>query len=139
MGRNWTNRIRFVMDELLPPIIRDNRFFMWFFYVLAYRCFAPRKFMDFKLHAYEMDQNGYSEFYKSLNTSVSRLRESDLNTQCINFIDDFISLNHSLLKNVLDVGSGNGYLLKKIKVYFIFKIIIKKDFFYLHILIIKNF
>ena len=48
MNRKLTNSIRFVMDELIPPFIRDSKIFMYPFFYLAYRGRNIREMMDFK-------------------------------------------------------------------------------------------
>lgn len=111
MKREWTNKVRFVLDELIPPIIRDSRWFMWPFYVLAYRKFSVQEYMSFKSRAYSMSEKEYAEFYGQLGSSVSRNRVTDLNELSIIRLLSFISKNTD--KSILDVGSGNGYLLER--------------------------
>ena len=113
MKREWTNRIRFVLDELIPPIIRDSGWFMWPFYVAAYRTFSVRNLMTFKSKAYSMTDDEYASFYGSLGNSVSRLRSTDLNSASLNSIIDQIPRSTGL--SILDVGTGNGYLLERLE------------------------
>ncbi len=110
MNRSITNAIRYVMDELLPPIIRDNRLFMWPFFWLAYRK-APGKLMDFKRDVYSFTPEQYSAFYEGLTTSISRRRDSDLTPPAVEWLVDAIPPD---ARDILDVGCGNGYLLNRI-------------------------
>ena len=48
MNRGLTNAIRFVMDELIPPFIRDSKVFMYPFYLFAYRGKNIKEVMQFK-------------------------------------------------------------------------------------------
>jgi hypothetical protein len=48
MNRRLTNTIRFVMDELLPPIIRDNKYFMYPFFYIWYKGNNVKVHMEFK-------------------------------------------------------------------------------------------
>lgn len=114
MKREITNRIRFVLDELVPPILRDNRWFMWPFFVAAYGRLSVAEIMEFKTRAYRMNDDEYSEFYSSLGNSMSRRRVTDMNSASIDYIIDAARSRHRDLKTFLDVGSGNGYLLKKL-------------------------
>jgi ubiquinone/menaquinone biosynthesis C-methylase UbiE len=109
MKREVTTRIRYVLDELVPPVIRDSRWFMWPFFVLAYGTFSVRHFMDFKSRAYSMTEEEYKRFYSSLGYSVSRRRETDLNEASVKFILDRLPAEPGAA--LLDVGAGNGYLL----------------------------
>ena len=112
MRRETTNKIRYVMDELVPAAIRDSKWFMWPFFALAYKTFSVKRFMDFKKYAYSMTADEYSAFYTSLGNSVSRTRLTDINEKSIQFIVDHI--NTSDAASLLDVGSGNGYLLSRL-------------------------
>ena len=111
MNRGLTNAIRFVMDELIPPIIRDSRAFMWLFFRVAYGPSSARRMMDFKREVYSFSDEQYGEFYAGLRSSVSRNRETDLNGPSIEWLLRQIPGD---VVDVLDVGCGNGYLLKKI-------------------------
>jgi len=112
MRREWTNKIRFILDEFVPPIIRDSKWFMWPFYVAAYGKFAVGEFMNFKSRAYSMSEEEYAQFYGSLGNSMSRRRVTDLNTASANYLIDNMPDESGL--SVLDVGAGNGYLLDQI-------------------------
>jgi SAM-dependent methyltransferase len=113
MNRNWTNRLRYVLDECLPPILRDSRWFMWPLFVLAYRRFDVGEFMDFKQRAWSMNDAEYERFYAQLQGSISRRRATDLNEDCLHFIANWALTQESNLE-VLDVGSAHGYLLKQL-------------------------
>jgi ubiquinone/menaquinone biosynthesis C-methylase UbiE len=111
--RDLTNKIRFVLDELLPPLIRDSRWFMWPLFALAYRRFDVRAIMEFKQQAYRMSDAEYAAFYAQLDNSISRRRITDLNEQCLAFIETLLRNDPAgHLKNALDVGAGNGHLLE---------------------------
>lgn len=110
MNRNITNIIRFVMDELIPPFIRDSKLFMWPFYCIAYRCHNINNIMDFKSRIYKFSDQEYEDFYSNLN-SISRHRKTDLNSASIKRI---ISQIDPRTNNLLDVGCSSGYLLKRI-------------------------
>jgi len=112
MKREWTNKIRFVLDELVPPIVRDSKWFMWPFYVAAYGTFSVGTFMNFKSRAYSMSQDEYARFYASLGNSMSRRRITDLNSASIDYLKNNMPNASGL--SILDVGAGNGYLLEQI-------------------------
>ena len=82
MNRNITNIIRFIMDECLPPIVRDNKIFMYPFYLFAYRGKNIKQVMNFKSNVYNFTEKEYDIFYNNLDT-ISRNRLTDLNNPCL--------------------------------------------------------
>jgi ubiquinone/menaquinone biosynthesis C-methylase UbiE len=110
MNRKLTNAIRFVMDELIPPFIRDSKVFMYPFFVIAYRGRNISEVMDFKKNVYRYSPDEYAAFYNNLNT-ISRNRETDLNPACVKFILSQLDENDQTL---VDIGCGKGYMLDQI-------------------------
>jgi ubiquinone/menaquinone biosynthesis C-methylase UbiE len=110
MNRSFTNFIRFLMDELVPPIVRDSKWFMFPFFWFGYRGKFVREVMDFKSRVAAMTPGEYAHFYQSIE-SISRDRETDLNNQCLEAI--LGTLPEGPVK-ILDVGCGNGFLLRAI-------------------------
>ncbi len=111
MNRRITNTIRFFMDECLPPLIRDNRIFMLPFFHFAYRGKKIKEVMDFKKNVYNFSAKDYDNFYNNLDT-ISRNRATDLNQASLSLILKTIPLD---TEKLIDIGSGNGYLLKQVK------------------------
>ncbi len=110
MNRSFTNAIRFVMDECFPPIIRDSRWFMWPFYLLAYGRKDARFAMNFKRAFYTMSEGEIAHFYQNL-TSLSRKRKTDLNAPSVATILKEIPAQTDTL---LDAGCSSGFLLGEI-------------------------
>jgi ubiquinone/menaquinone biosynthesis C-methylase UbiE len=110
MNRRLTNAIRFVMDELIPPVIRDSRVFMYPFFVFAYRGRNISEVMDFKKNVYSYSPDEYAAFYNNLNT-ISRNRATDLNPACIQFVLDQLDEGD---QTVVDIGCGKGFMLRQI-------------------------
>jgi len=110
MNRDLTNIIRYFMDEWIPPAIRDSRWFMYPFFYFAYRGKNIRDVMDFKSRVYSFTPEDYDRFYNNLDT-ISRNRITDLNKPSLQFILDKIDPN---AQSLIDVGSGNGFLLRQI-------------------------
>ena len=111
MNRNITNIIRFLMDECLPPFIRDNKFFMYPFYYYAYRGKNIKNVMKFKSLVYSFTEKQYNDFYNNLDT-ISRNRKTDLNFPSIRYIIENLDKSS---KNLLDVGCGRGYFLSQLQ------------------------
>jgi ubiquinone/menaquinone biosynthesis C-methylase UbiE len=110
MNRTVTNMIRYFLDEWLPPVIRDNKYFMYPFYLYAYRGRNISTAMNFKKLVYRFSDMEYRDFYNNLNT-ISRNRKTDINEPTIKHVLD--SLDHSI-STLLDVGCGNGYFLQRV-------------------------
>ncbi|HIP31972.1 MAG TPA: class I SAM-dependent methyltransferase [Crocinitomicaceae bacterium] len=111
MNRRLTNSIRFVMDELIPPFIRDSKIFMYPFFYLAFRGKNIKEVMNFKSNVYGFSVKEYAEFYKSIDT-ISRNRKTDLNQGCIDAILNSIDADKEEL--IIDIGCGNGFILNEI-------------------------
>jgi ubiquinone/menaquinone biosynthesis C-methylase UbiE len=110
MNRKVTNAIRYVMDELLPPAIRDNKYFMWPFFYIWFKGKGLDIAMNFKSKVYGFTEADYEELYRNQET-MARDRITDLNEP---------SIKHMLkkldpeAKTLLDIGCGNGYWLSRI-------------------------
>lgn len=109
MKREVTNVIRTILDEWVPPVIRDSRFFMWPFFCLAYRFRNIREVMQFKSRVCHFSEQEYEDFYANLN-SLSRHRQTDLTERCI----EEIIHECQDASQVLDAGCSAGYLLKRL-------------------------
>lgn len=99
------------MDECFPPVIRDSRWFMRPFFYIAFCGKKVNEAMDFKKNVYHFTEKEYADFYNNLDT-ISRNRVTDLNRKSLDIILKSIP---SDTKKLMDVGCGNGYLLKQIK------------------------
>lgn len=106
LSRNTTTKIRFLMDELLPPIIRDSKLFTIPFFKILYKNNA-NIFLNFKKNAPKLSKKEFKNLYKTINSLTSR--QTDLNTGCEKEI-----LKNIIGTKVLEVGCANAYLAKKI-------------------------
>lgn len=106
MKRDITNIIRFFMDECLPPVIRDNKYFM---HPVFYYCFKGNQIyeaMHFKDLINEMTDEEYISYYQNIQC-IGNDRPTDLNKKSVDFIVKSIRPD---INTVLDVGSGRGYM-----------------------------
>ena len=103
LSRNLALKIHFLLDECLPPIIRDNKWFMWFPLRLFYGRYAPL-FQDFKKQAPFMSPEEMASFYAKISSAPPQ-RKTDLNTRSIQDV-----LQSILGEKVLEVGAGDLYL-----------------------------
>jgi len=103
LTRNVTNKIAYVLDNIIPPVLRDSRWFMWIPFKLLFGDKAA-DFFEFKDRAFEMSFDEFRETYRSLE-SVHIQRDTDLNDACTSAILENVGDG-----TVLEVGCGRGYL-----------------------------
>lgn len=105
MNRETTNRIRFVIEELLPPIIRDSRIFR----AAARRVWGAHidALADFRKRAPLLTPQEYEALYKE----HPRVHDGTDNSEaCIEKILAGIEG-----ESLCDVGCGTGHLLRVIR------------------------
>ncbi len=106
-SRNITNAISWCLDNLVPPIIRDNKVVTW---LMFYPLFGNKTkyFMNFKEKVATMSLNEVKQYYKLLSDKHIK-RPTDLNKVSIDLIIEEI-----VGEKILDIACGRAYLLKKI-------------------------
>lgn len=108
LERSITLKIGYILDNWIPPVIRDSKVFMMFpFYLL----FKEKRahFFSFKDRAFSMSHEEISKTYEVL-SDVHISRETDLNLACEQKILSSIEGN-----NILEVGCGRGYLAERLE------------------------
>jgi ubiquinone/menaquinone biosynthesis C-methylase UbiE len=110
MNRSITNAIRYVMDNWLPPAIRDARWFMYPFFYIWFKGKKVRLYMDFKDIAYDLSEEEFSQVYRELDC-LAYDRPTDMNMPSIEYLVKSIDKD---AKTLLDVGCGRGFLLNYI-------------------------
>ena len=100
VGRRTVNAVRYLLEDLLPPALRDSVLFRPLMY-LAWGREAPR-FMAFRERIRSMDADAYASFYAALEPISG---ECDLNRACLDRI-----LAERVGATVLDAGCGRGHL-----------------------------
>ncbi len=103
LSRDVTTKIAFVLDECIPPLLRDSKWFMWIPFKVLFGNKAEA-FFRFKERVFDMSFEEFKKTYEFLE-DVHIQRETDLNNTCINTI-----LDNILGENVLEVGCGRAYL-----------------------------
>lgn len=92
-----------ILNDFIPPILRDQRWFGWLITRILYKDKASI-FMGFHERAYAMSDAEFQQVYAAVQ-SVSIDRETDLNRECVAQI-----LENVVGDTVLEVGCGRGYL-----------------------------
>lgn len=103
LKRDTALKLHYVLDQLVPPILRDARWFMAWPIALAFRQHA-KTYLDFKAHAFHMSEAEFQETYRRV-SDVAFERATDLNTASITRL-----LQEVRGPRVLEVGCGKGYL-----------------------------
>lgn len=107
LSRDVTNKINWILDNIIPPFIRDSRLFsvplLWFLFRKN-----TKMFMEFKNKVPVLSNEDIVQYYKKLGKAHIK-RDTDLNIDCINYI-----LNNLSGKVILDIACGRGYLAKMI-------------------------
>lgn len=107
IARNITIVIHYILDQFIPPIIRDNKYFMSLLMRLSLGK-SSSWLMNFKENLPRMSGADLEEYYRE-SASAHIERETDLNAKCVDRIKKSI-----LGADVLDIACGRGYLAKEL-------------------------
>ena len=107
LNRKGTNFIRFILDELFPPILRDNYYFMYPLFFIWFKGKNVKRFMEFKSNFHKLSEEEFANYYKDYDYISNR--KTDLNSKSIRFIIDHLDENKDI--RIADIGCGDGYVL----------------------------
>lgn len=103
MSRDTALFFHYILDQLMPPIIRDCRAFMsiplWFMFRHRYKIY-----LDFKDKAFSLTEEEFCNVYRTV-SDTAIARDTDLNKASIEKI-----MQSAGGKKILDVGCGRGFL-----------------------------
>lgn len=102
VSRRTAQFVHFLLDECVPPVLRDRRWFMWGPFRLLFGRQAAT-FMAFKDRAHLLSEEEFRRVYEET-ASVHLDRPTDLNEACIGEILRVAD------GSVLEVGCGRGHL-----------------------------
>lgn len=108
MDRRITNKIRYFLDEWLPPVLRDNYYFMYPLFYIWFRGKNIHQLMEFKSFFHTMSEEDMTRLYDGLKDQFRR-REGDLSSLCL---QRMLEWTEPEVSTVLDVGCGRGHLLE---------------------------
>jgi SAM-dependent methyltransferase len=104
MRRETTNRIRFVIEDLLPPILRDSRLFLWLAQIAWGKHISD--LAAFRENAPFLSEEAYADLYRKHPRVHSGTDNSEA---CIRKIVEEVEG-----ESVCDIGCGTGALLTRI-------------------------
>jgi SAM-dependent methyltransferase len=111
LNRRVTNLIRFILDELLPPIVRDNKYFMYPLCWIWFKGKNVKKIMEFKSRFHQLSEEEFADYYKQYEYISNR--PTDLSELSIQFI--IHNLGEDKTVSIADIACGTCYVLKRIK------------------------
>ncbi len=103
LKRDLANKIRYILDEFIPPILRDQYWFMFLPVKIVYKAKAD-VFLHFKQRVKDMNDKQFAEVYEEIEPFLIQ-RDTDLSDKCFHKI-----LTSIKGKTVLEVGCGQGLL-----------------------------
>jgi SAM-dependent methyltransferase len=103
ISRDAALKIHFILDQLLPPALRDSRWFMTLPLWLVYRRHY-KLYLTFKEKVHAMTEEEFRNTYITA-SETAITRTTDLNSASIDLIQRHVSG-----RKVIDVGCGHGYM-----------------------------
>lgn len=104
MKRENTNKIRFVLEEIVPPFLRDSFLFK---FIIRFLYRKDKVHEELKVKAINLSERKYVNYYKKM---PKMHNDSDLSEICIKEI-----LKNVIKGHIIDVGCGDGFLLNIIR------------------------
>jgi len=111
LNRRVTNFIRFVLDELLPPVLRDNYYFMYPLFWIWFKGKNVKRFMKFKSVFHQLSEEEFASYYRDYDYIANR--DTDLSNKSIDYIIEHLGEDKNV--SIADVGAGTGYVVKQIQ------------------------
>ena len=103
ISREANIALNFVINELVPPFIRDSKLFIYFPFKILFKKKA-KIFRDFHENVYKMSDQEFQDVNRDIQDVIIQ-RPTDINKKCIEEIKSSI-----IGDTVCDVGCGRGYL-----------------------------
>lgn len=107
MSRETNLLLNKVLNDYLPPVVRDQRWFGWLMTRALYRDKAPI-YMNFHERAYTMSDAEFAQVYADIQLPTP-IRDTDLNRASVDLI-----LENITGESGLEVACGRGYLCERL-------------------------
>ncbi|MDR2793237.1 MAG: class I SAM-dependent methyltransferase [Treponema sp.] len=113
VSREFSIFVNWILDNLIPPVLRDCKWFMKPVTTMAYGREAET-IMGFKEAMPFLSEEEIADYYKrTVNAPIAR-RPIDANKRSVKYILNCIEPDKDGRGRILDAACGRGYLLKKI-------------------------
>ncbi|QQR60714.1 class I SAM-dependent methyltransferase [Candidatus Uhrbacteria bacterium] len=107
LTRQTALKIHFILDQLLPPLLRDAQWFMSIPMRLLYKDRA-HVFLNFKEKAWSMTEEEFAQAYRDVEPVLME-RDTDLTDEAIHAV-----MGEIVGSDVLEAGCGKGVLVGKL-------------------------
>lgn len=107
LSRQTALKFHFILDQLLPPLLRDARWFMSIPFGILYKDRA-HVFLSFKEKAWKMTEEEFAQAYRDVEPVLME-RDTDLTDVAIDAV-----LSEVVGTDVLEAGCGKGVLVAKL-------------------------
>jgi ubiquinone/menaquinone biosynthesis C-methylase UbiE len=104
VSRKFSIRALYILDQLIPPILRDSKWFMYLPMRLVLKD-TVKDFATFKDWIFTCTGKEFGELYARTEHVQELQGETDLNDECLQQI-----VRHVHGRSVLEVGCGRGFL-----------------------------
>ena len=108
LNRNLALKIHYILDQLLPPVLRDSKYFVPLLLKIPFGKKAEY-FLNFKEKAPFMSEKQFMEMYVSIKDVIIE-RETDLNNACVDEI-----FRNIAGESILEAGCGKAFLSDKLE------------------------
>ena len=110
MSRNITIKINWILENLLFPVLRESKVLMYWIIWFAYGKYT-RYVMEFKDRYPDLTDEEIGKYYELIKDApINKKRKTDINQQCIEFIEKEIRKEDK----VLDAACGRGYMVDRL-------------------------
>lgn len=107
LSRNITGKINWILENLIPPVLRECRWLMYIIIWFAYGKYT-KYILDFKDKYPDLTQEEINQYYELIaDAPINKKRQTDLNAACIQYILDNVKGT-----KVLDAACGRGYMVE---------------------------
>ena len=111
MSRDVTNKVHWMLDNILPPIVRESKILMGILAFVIYGKYG-KYYLNFKdkCRYLKMSEEEFKHCYEMIEPIITR--PTDINSRCMQLLLD--KNKNWGGKRILDISCGRGYLVQKL-------------------------
>ena len=109
-SRNFTIVVNWILDNIIPPILRDSKVFMYMIMYPVYGKYTKLLF-EFKNQYPSLELEDVNKYYDKIKDAPINLkRKTDLNSKCLSYVVEKCSSLGDRGLTILDAAAGRGLL-----------------------------